>query len=297
MTYTLLGNKDFVIKELNSILKDYQKEEISTYDLEENTIKEVLDDLNTISLFGKKIVIVYNLDKLSDDKELGSYLEHEGSNTLVLISYKELDNRKKISKILKDKTKLKELFNFNVTDYIKNSLDDYKMDFMTIKLLISYTSSNINRIDKELDKLKMYKLKDKVITSDDVKKLVKRSYDSTIFNLIDYINNKDKKNIYKVYEELKKEGETPDKIMYTIANHYRLLFQIKNLCEEKSDKEVQSIYNLHPYRFSKLKEQAYLMSNDSIIYILKSLGDIDIKVKMGKGEIDTLLILFFEDLK
>ena len=48
MTYTLLGNKDFVLKELDSILKDYNKEEISTYDLEDNSIKEVLDDLNTL---------------------------------------------------------------------------------------------------------------------------------------------------------------------------------------------------------------------------------------------------------
>ena len=297
MTYTFLGNKDFVTKEINKLLENYSEEEISSYDLEESSIKDVLEDLNTISLFDKKIVVVYNLDKLDNDDLLIKYLENESDNTLVLTSYKELDKRKKISKVLKEKTKLEEIFNFDIVSYIKNNLEDYKMDFMTINLLISYTSSNVFSIDKELEKLKMYKLKDKIITSDDVKKLVKKSYDSTIFDLIDSINKKDTKSIFKIYEELQKEGETPERIMYTIANHYRLLFQVKNLIKEKSDKEIQSIYSMHPYRLSKLKEQAMLMSNKDILFILESLGDIDIKVKTGKGNIDYLLIIFFENLK
>ena len=296
MIYTLVGNKDFVTKELNLLIKDYSKEEISSYDLEENSIKDALEDINTISLFGKKVVVVYNLDKLLDDKELISYIENKGDNTLILISYKQLDSRKKITKVIKDKTKYKELIKLDMIDYIKKELEDYKMDFVTINLLISYTSSNVFRIDNELNKLKMYKLDEKVITSDDVKKIVKRSYDSTIFDLIDYINSKDLNNVYRVYDEIKKEGETPEKIMYTLANHYRLLFQVKNLSEEKSDSEIQSIYNFHPYRLSKLKEQANIMSNKEILHILESFSDIDIKTKTGKGDIDTLLIIFFKSL-
>ena len=296
MTYTLVGNKDFVSKELDIILKSFSKEEISSYYLNENNISDVLEDVNTVSLFGKKAIVVYDLDKLINENELISYIENEGNNTLILVSYKVLDNRKKISKFLKEKTKYKELLKFDMVDYIKKNLEDYKMDFMTINLLISYTSSDVFRIDNELNKLKMYKLKEKVITSDDVKKLVKRSYDSTIFDLIEYITNKDVENIYKVYDEIKKEGETSEKIMYTLANHYRLLFQIKNLSEEKSDEEIQSDYNLHPYRFSKLKKQANIMSNKDILHILESFADIDIKVKTGKGDIDTLLIIFFKSL-
>ena len=297
MTYTFLGNKDFVTKEINNLLKDYNEEEISYYDLSYFSIKEVIEDLNTISLFGKKIVIVYNLDKLDNDDLLLEYLNNEGDNVLVLTSYKELDKRKKISKVLKEKTKLKEVFDLDIVSYIKNNLEDYKMDFMTINLLISYTSSNIFSIDNELSKLKMYKLNDKVITSDDVKKLVKKSYDSTIFDLIDSINRKDIKNILKVYDELLKEKEEPERIMYTIANHYRLLFQVKNLSDEKSDKEIQSIYSMHPYRLTKLKEQAAIMSNEEILLILEKLADLDITVKTGKGELDSLLIVFFKSLE
>lgn len=298
MVYTFLGNKDFIKKEVDKLLNDYTSEQISTYDLNNNEISfnDILLDINTYSLFDKKIVLIYNFDKLDNMDLLISYLENPGDNTLVLISYKELDKRKKISKVIKGKTKVKELFNYDINTYIKNNLDDYKMDFMTINLLISYTSSNINRIDNELDKLKMYKLDDKVITEDDIKKLVKRSYDSTIFSLIDYINNKDLNKIIKTYNELKMEGEDALQIMYTIANHYRLLFQIKNIMDEKSDNEIISIYGMHPYRLKKLKEQAYLITNDEILHILKSLGDIDISIKTTRKDIDSMMLVFFKSL-
>lgn len=298
MVYTFLGNKDFIKKELDSILKDYKNEQISNYDLDNNdsSFNDVILDLNTYSLFDKKIVLVYNFDKIDNNDLLVSYLENPSDNTLVLISYKELDKRKKISKIIKDKTKIKELFDYDVNTYIKSNLDDYKIDFMAQNLLISYTNSNINRIEKELEKLKMYKLEDKNITEEDVKKLVKKSYDSTIFNLIDYINNKDLDRILKTYNELKMEGETSEQIMYTIANHYRLLFQIKNIINEKSDNEIISLYGMHPYRLKKLKEQSYLITNEDITNMLKTLGDIDIKVKTTRCDIDSMILVFFKSL-
>ena len=298
MVYTFLGNKDFIKKELDSILKDYKNEQISKYDLDntDSSFNDVILDLNTYSLFDKKIVLVYNFDKIDNNDLLVSYLENPSDNTLVLISYKELDKRKKISKIIKDKTKIKELFDYDVNTYIKSNLDDYKIDFMAQNLLISYTNSNINRIEKELEKLKMYKLEDKNITEEDVKKLVKKSYDSTIFNLIDYINNKDLDRILKTYNELKMEGETSEQIMYTIANHYRLLFQIKNIINEKSDNEIISLYGMHPYRLKKLKEQSYLITNEDITNMLKTLGDIDIKVKTTRCDIDSMILVFFKSL-
>ena len=100
------------------------------------------------------------------------------------------------------------------------------MSPMAINLLIGYCGNNLSRIENELEKLKLYKLNEKEITTEDIENLVKKSLDSTIFNLIDKINEKDKVKIFKIYNELLEEGETEEKIMYTIANHYRLLFQI-----------------------------------------------------------------------
>ena len=88
--------------------------------------------------------------------------------------------------------------------------------------------------------LKIYKINEKEITAYDIKKIVKKGYDSTIFNLIDAINLKNKDKILKIYNELLEENETEEKILYTIANHYRLLLQIKIQSKDKSDSEIIS---------------------------------------------------------
>ncbi|MGM9879330.1 MAG: DNA polymerase III subunit delta [Bacilli bacterium] len=296
MTYTFVGNKDYIDEELVKIKKDFSLENIVIYNLEEDMPKRIIEDLNTVSLFGLKLVIVFNIEKLEDASCFVKYLDNQSDNTLVLISYKELDKRKKITKVLKEKTKYQELFNYDFSKFIKDNLDDYKMSNMAINVLISYCDNNLKRVSNELEKLKIYKINEKEITIDDVKNLIKKGYDSTIFNLIDAINLKDKDRIYKIYKELLEENETEEKILYTIANHYRLLLQIKIKSKDKSDNEIISEYKMHPYRLTKLKEQCGLVSYEMILKILKSLSEVDISFKSGKKSISTGMCLFFENL-
>ncbi|MGN0992592.1 MAG: hypothetical protein ACI4PE_01435, partial [Bacilli bacterium] len=110
MTYTFVGNKDYIDEEINKISKNFSLENIVTYNLEEDLVNKVIEDLNTVSLFGEKLIEVFNIDKIEDAEKIIKYLENQGDNTLVLISYKELNSRKKITKALKEKTKYKELF-------------------------------------------------------------------------------------------------------------------------------------------------------------------------------------------
>ena len=167
---------------------------------------------------------------------------------------------------------------------------------MSINMLIGYCNSNINRVLNELEKLKMYKYESKEITNSDIEKLVMKSIDSTIFNLIDAINISDKDRIFKIYNELLEEGETDEKIMYTIANHYRLLFQIREKLNDLKDDDIIKEYKMHPYRLTKLKEQMGIISRKKNIEILQKLSEIDIDVKRGKKDIKTAMFLFFEKL-
>lgn len=294
--YTFLGNKDFILKEFNKIKKDYNDENIIVFDGSICLLEKVLEELDTFSMFGKKLIRVDDFDKFEDFSLLIKYLDNPSDNTLVLVSYKELDKRKKITKILEDKTKVFEFFDYDLTKYVKSNLDGFKMSFMDINLLINYCNDEIDRIDSELSKLKLFKYEEKEITLDDIKKLVKRSYDSTIFNLIDSINSKDKDRVYSIYKELLEEGETDEKIMYTLANHYRLLFRVLKELEVSSDREVMDKFKFKPYRLTKLKEQVNLVGEDRIISIIKTFGDIDIEYKAGLNNIDMGLFMFFQNL-
>lgn len=294
MVYTLVGNKDYVLEEIDKIVGDSSN--VISYDLEECSIKDAIIDLDTVSLFGKKIVKVFGLDKIDDSDFLIKYLDNALDNVLILVSYKELDNRKKLTKVLKEKTEYKEIFSYDFNGYVKERLDGFKMDFMTINLLVSYCDGDIKRLFNELEKLKLYKFNEKVITLDDVNRIVRKGYDSTIFNLIDEINSGNKEKIYSIYRELLMENETEEKILYTIANHYRLLYKVKIKSMSMSDSEMIRVYRLHPYRLTKLKEQCRLVSREKILFMLKGLSDVDINVKSGKMDISTGMFLFLENL-
>ncbi len=296
MTYTFVGDKDYIKKEISKISKKFNEENIVNYDLSEVDIATVLQDLDTVSLFGDKLVICINIDSLEDTDLLNKYLDHPSTNILILVSYKELDKRKKITKLLQDKTKYKEFLEYDVFSIIKDNLEDFKMSNMTINLLVNYCNNNVNRIENELEKLKVYKIKEKEITTEDVELLVKKSLDATIFNLIDAINVGTVERIFKIYNNLLEEGETEEKIMYTIANHYRLLFQIREKLNDKKDDEIIKEYRMHSYRFAKLKEQTQLISRDKNLQILKDLSNLDIGIKKGKIDVKTGMFLFFEKL-
>lgn len=295
MVYTLVGEKSLIEEEIIKLLKEYESSDVSRYNMEDISVKKVLEDVNTISFFGKRVVIADNFDKISKGDSLINYLENPGENILILTSLKNLDN-KKLSKVLKEKTKVVELFKYDFVSYIKRNLEDFDMSFMDINLLISYCNYDINRIKNELEKLKIYKIDSKKIVSDDIKKIVKKDYNSTIFNLIDSINSKDKINSFKIYKELLEIGETDEKIMYTLANHYRLLFNISRKIKVSSDNDIISEYKMHPFRLTKLKEQLNIISENDILMMLKKFSDIDIDVKKGNKSINTELILFLENL-
>ena len=296
MTYTFVGNKDYIKKEIAKIAKKFNEENIVNYDLEEVSITTVLQDLDTVSLFGDKLVICTNIDSLEDIDLLNKYFDNPSTNTLILVSYKELDKRKKITKLFQEKTKYKEFLIYDIESIIRDNLEDFKMSNMTINLLINYCNNNVNRVESELEKLKTYKIKEKEITKEDVELLVKKSLDATIFNLIDAINVGTVERIFKIYNNLLEEGETEEKIMYTIANHYRLLFQIREKLNEKKDAEIIKEYKMHSYRFAKLKEQTSLISRDKNLQILKDLSDLDIGIKKGLIDVKTGMFLFFEKL-
>src|SRR5574344_727366 len=98
---------------------------------------------------------------------------------------------KKINKLINEKfiiynTKI------SIEDKIKENLSDYQMNYTTMNYLINVCSNDNERILNELEKLKMYKLEEKEITSIDIDKTVIKNLDDNIFSLTDAVLNNNK---------------------------------------------------------------------------------------------------------
>ena len=139
----------------------------------------------------------------------------------------------------------------------------------------------------------MYKANEKEINDEDIEALVVKSLNTNIFNLIDALNRKNKKNAIAIARELTSHSEDDIKILITLANNYRLIYRVKILKSSVDDKKMMEMLNIkNPYRLKKLKEQSNYYNDDDLLDTLKLLSELDIKIKSGKIDKGMALELF-----
>lgn len=309
MNYLLYGTESFLIEqELKKIINKYKIDDISTtkYDLSIDSLKNILDDSMTVSLFDEnKLIVVNNANIFNRGKNddnidlLVQYLSNPNPSTIIVFINPNatVDSTKKITKLIKDKGVIKELNTTNPTDIIKSICGSYKIDRECINLLIDRVGSNVSIIEQELNKLMLYKIDDKIITKEDIINLTSVNIDTDIFKFIDYIIQKEKDMAMRIYNEMIKQGEEPIKIIALLASKFRLMYQAVELTRSGcSQQDISSTLGVHIYPV-KLAIQAGLKYNNKLLLnYLDKLADLDISIKTGKVEPVLGLELFILDV-
>ena len=94
MIYLFYGEEEFLIdSEIKKLISKNKidNNSISRYDLDADSIKSVIDDACTISLFDdKKFIVVYSFDKLLKDEEklLSEFIDNVGETVIVFVASK-----------------------------------------------------------------------------------------------------------------------------------------------------------------------------------------------------------------
>ena len=303
MVYLLYGLKDFQInEEIKNLTKNQNDMNISRYDLNNTPLKDAIDDAETYSMFAEtKTVIVENASMFTtltskDSDIVENYLNNINKSTnLIFTSHTEkINTRKKITKLIKKVGIVKE-FNEEISplNLTKNLLKDYNINEKTINLFLDRVGNNPLIIQNEINKIKIYKNKDKNITAEDIINLTNKNIDIDIFKLIDYIVQKNKEKAIELYYEMLKINEEPIKIIVILANQFRIMYQSKELLKKGySEKDIASILKIHPYRVKLAIQNSRNYSSKTLLEYLNNLADIDIGIKTGKLNKDLALELF-----
>lgn len=314
MTYLLYGLEEFLIKQ--EIIKIKNKEKVddisvNTYDLENISLETIIDDASTISLFSeKKIIICDNAyiftgttnKKLPEqnNKLLEKYLENENPDTILIFTIvkDKLDERKKIVKTLKQMNRIKEFNKLDhIDNFIKKELEPYKIGKKELDLLLDRVGDNLSILHQEIEKIKLYKDKDMIITESDIIELTHKNVDTDIFNLIENIVKKNKTSALESYKEMIILGEEPIKIIIMLANQFRLIYQSRNLYKKGySEKDISSLLGVHPYRIKLAITKGNQFQDNILLDYLKRLSELDINIKTGKIEKELGLELFILNL-
>lgn len=310
MIYLLYGKELLLIeKKITEIL---EKEKISDYsinkyDLENDSLNEIIEDAATVSMFGdKKGIIVANSYIFTGTTKKGSieqntelllsYLEHHNPDTILLFFTltEKLDERKKITKTIKKVGSVIELgINKNINSIVKEMFDGYQINSTVIQLFIDRVGENLQILKQEADKIKIYKDGVETITEEDILNLTAKNIDVDIFKLIENIVLKNKKIALEAYQEMIKRNEEPIKILIMLANQFRIMYQAKELSKKGyTANDIASTLEVHPYRLKLALEKSRDFSSSVLLHYLEELANLDSNIKSGLVEKDLALELF-----
>lgn len=315
--YCIYGKELYLIQETASILKQAVVDEtakdfnFSVYDLEEDSLERAIEDAETFPFMGdKRLVIAKNPHFLSTEKKkekiehpldrLEAYIKAPAPFSVILFfaPYEKLDERKKITKLLKKEAcmvEAKELYGSELTEFtLRLASDENKtMQPEAANQLIMLTSGHLSAIAQEVKKLCTYKMDQEEITLTDVNELVARSLEQNIFELINRIVNKKRTEALQIFYDLIKQKEEPIKMLALLMNQFRLIYHVKYFQSQGyGQKQIASNIKIHPFRVKLALDQARLFSEQELIKISKDLAEMDYEMKTGKRDKQLILELF-----
>ena len=274
------------------------------YDLDDDSIYSLIDELTTISLFETpKFVIVKESEKLADIKEkqalelISAINNRDSQNVVVFLFTKEYDS--KSSNLLKLK-KYATYFdvrikNIPLDEYAKKSLleEGYKISDSSISLLVSYVDS-LSSLKTAVEILKIYKNDEKVIDSDDINLMIQKPLDENVYNLIDAVLSKNTKEVFSIYKDLRIRNIMPSYLISLLINKFQEMYNVSILNKANmSQAEIASIFNVSSGRAYYMVKNAKSYNLNKILDNLDYLNRLDANIKTGKVDQYLGLELFF----
>lgn len=296
-TFSLELERERIIKEENNI---------SFYDLEEMSLSNALEDIDTYGLFSnQKTIIIRNIqnqkyeEQAKDWDHLFAYLDEPNPDYTIILEGLNFLKTSKIYKELKKRCIHKECKE-NPNQYIKNRFKDYKIDYKTQNTLLEFCQNDMTKLKQECDKLMLYKINEKEILLQDVEDLVipkQKDSKDLIFAFTRSIAEKEKEKALREYQELKSYQLETYSIIGLLASQMRILYQVKLLEKDHSISDIKEILNeKSEYRIQKTKELTKFYSEKEILNTMIELGNMDLKMKSTDVDPDALMELFLMNL-
>ncbi len=207
---------------------------------------------------------------------------------VLLAPYEKLDERKKLTKLLKKHAHMveaKELNGRETADFIAGlaKSEGKLIEREAAEELVILCNASLSAIAQEVKKLSTYIGDRDSITLEDVKKLVARGLEQNIFELINKVVNRKRTEALQIFYDLLKQNEEPIKMMALIANQFRLLMQTKYFSQQGyGQKQIASNLKVHPFRVKLAIDQARLFSEEELKSIIEHLAVMDYEMKTGK---------------
>lgn len=315
--YLLVGKESFLLQETTqklieaALLEEEKDFNLSTYDMEETALEAALEDAETLPFIGeRRVTIIKNPYFLTSEKKkeknehrlerLEQYLQSPVPYSILIFyaPYEKLDERKKITKLIKKQSTIVEMNSLSDKETAKWIIDladveKVQLDEEAVEQLLLLTAGDLLTINEEIKKLSTYVGENGQITKEIVDKLVARTLEQNIFELIEKVVHRNSTEALKIFYDLLKANEEPIKILSLLATQFRLILQVKELGKVGyGQQQIANTIKVHPFRVKLALKQAGLFHEEELANYMIQLAEADYEMKTGKKDKQLVLELF-----
>lgn len=285
-------NKQAITKKISSY--DIDSFNIMHYDLLDNSSDDVLEELQTIAFFADlKIIVLKHIEEIDNYADSifntwEKYFKNPNPDVVLII---ELDDNYEISKKVKDLifsyafvVEIEDMDKKDYPKFIEKVLKEeaYEMNQSAMLMLCDRTNYEFNLLMQELNKLKIYKIDEKIINEQDVLALVPRNLEDNIFELTNAMILNDHAKTIEIYEDLVTQNEDPLRIINFIANKMRELFHAKLLLQKGYTKnDLATHFGYSSGRTYYLMKNVSTQTLNQLESHMKKLSQLDYEIKSG----------------
>lgn len=285
----------------NSLNLDF---DFSNYDLEDDGIYSIIDEVSTVSLFDNpKFVVIKSASRITDisDKALNELVkamnDRESENVIIFLFYDAFNyNNESLQRIKKYSSMINiRLKDIPIDEYIANNLkeDGFTIDNQALQLLLSY-QEDLSSLKQILSLLKCYKNDDKLIKENDIKLMVAPPLDDNVYELVEAVLDNDKKRMFKSFKDLKLQSMQASYLVSMLINKFQELYNVSILIKAKmNSNDISAIFGVSSGRAYYLVKNAKATNLDSIRRNLDLLNELEYKIKSGKIDQNLGLELYF----
>lgn len=257
-------------------------------------ISKIIDACDTMPFMSDyRVVILKNTGLIYDGKKddtikLENYLHILPKTTILIFIEEKIDKKLKIFKTISNIGtfhKIDILSENELVNWILNVFKDNNKNISAKEAIyiIRNIGFNMEILLNEINKLISFKGSSTKITINDIDNICTKSIESKIFDLINFMSNKDMDNAIKIYKNLIVNKTSPFVILNMISRQFRIILQTKYLYNKNYS--INNIASELELRDFIVKEAIKQSKNFSIKILLQAINEcleIDNNIKTGK---------------
>lgn len=293
--YLLFGEEAYLKKQykdklVKAMLPEGDTVNYAYYEGKGIPVPELIDLAETMPFFAqRRLIVVENSGFFKNaTPELADYLKQMPDIAAFLFVENEVDKRGKMYKAVKEKGRIVEMGRQDEKTLLYWIAGNVKREGKQIKestarYLVSKTGTDMENLEKEMEKLFSYTVDQTEITVQDIDDICTTQITNKIFDMVEAVATKQQKKALDYYYDLLALKEPPMRILYLLSRQFKLLLEVKELVKRGYDKaQIAKTAGLHPFVAGKYMQQCRTFESRELQAIMEEAADTEELVKTGR---------------